>query len=610
MQRFFSWRDAMRYMLLGLLMIFAAAAVARANPSDKQPWGSLDVHNAEFAPELLDTAQKLSQKNQDALAKFEKNIAAGRVASVDALEVGNAYLAAMQMRRAGEQLVQLGEPAGVDFLFRSTLQMQALQKVVMALKSLPQASQGVTAFRGRAQNLASQRQKQLLQIQKRMEDKKWEEAERMLLGIVDELTPLLTFLPSDEAVQIMRPYNEIRGKIESEMRQQRLAIARERYAKRREMLAPDFDKLLKQMQEAAAEVGKSGKYSLDGQERTGPELIAAFDQAWQKAHVAALRVWALDAAAATLADPLTHIEPSPVREAYTAFAAAAGPALAAIIAADAARVDAAAVEKLYAEYLPAVADLLDHASGAPALEKPLQASLDMLVAKSPALAARVNNYRAATEELLRWRARIATEQAQAKQAEYPRLAAKLHAALAREGGGPGLFDPQPVSTAAATLTTTAGEALSAGAPKIVGQKVMLEEITALPGSREAGIARFRDRLYGRVTLLRGEKEQEALLRELQISDTQPALCLRAAQAARSAERGDVVAAGGMVSGVFLEGQVTRFATLPESAALLLPLGTLPPDHSQLNQLEQMVLRLDVAPAWVQHRYFLVEAPAE
>jgi hypothetical protein len=90
------------------------------------------------------------------------------------------------------------------------------------------------------------------------------------------------------------------------------------------------------------------------------------------------------------------------------------------------------------------------------------------------------------------------------------------------------------------------------------------------------------------------------------NDKEPPLSLRATLALRSAKRGDLIDAGGDVRAVYLEGRITRFAALPAAAALLLPLGQLPDSYLESDQLEQMILRFDLQPAWVHARYFTLD----
>ncbi|HTN74783.1 MAG TPA: hypothetical protein VL096_06030, partial [Pirellulaceae bacterium] len=292
---------------------------------------------------------------------------------------------------------------------------------------------------------------------------------------------------------------------------------------------------------------------------------------------------------------------------YQKFTTDVSPALAALIQADTARVNASGAAALYTAYLPAVADLIDHAAGSP-VEAALSKTLDSLVNKSPELAANVKAYRAVTDETLRWRARIASEQAQAKAAQLPTLASAAVAAFTTTKDAPGFWPAETARTDKARMQSPVGNVLTLLAPQAIGKPASVTAISSLGGTSSAGIARFHERIYARVPLPMEKfaPEVAALQAALFATETAPPLTLVATQALRGAQRGDVVQAGGTISGVYVEGHIARFAALKDAAALIVPLGSLPPTHPDYDQVDQVVLRFDLQPTWLQQRYFVVE----
>jgi hypothetical protein len=592
-----------------LLLLVVSASSALANPSDKQPQAALDVHGQQFSPELLDVAQKLADKNRTALEKFDGLVKANKALKIDGVELGTAYVNSLRLRRAADQLIMLGEPAGVDFGFRAGEQSQAAQRYVLTLKAVPQAAQGVGLMRSKASQVAQLRQKQLPKLQKLIERQDWDTAERELHEVLDEIEVFAIFMQADERVSIFAPWQDASRAIALALETNRKAAALKAFDDRIAATKPDLAKLLADVSAAASSLKKADKHAIADKMLTGPELVAHFDAAWQKAQVAAIKTLALEWARSTRTDTAPTASWTQWRADYDKFAASFGPALKALISADAARVSAADAPALYQAYLPAVADLVDHSAGA--LASTLQPALDELVAKSPELTANVKAYRAITDDLLRWRERIAAEQAQAIAKDFHAAEAKTHAAFQRSGDSTGFFEAEPMKTAKARLTETAAKTLLTGSPKLVGQKIVIADVCALGGASQAGIARFHDRLYARTTLPTAALTEEvaALETQLMVTPVQPPLSLLATRAVRGARRGDLVQCGGAVSGIFLEGHVTRFATLPDAAATLVALGQLPADYVERDQLEQVALRLDVQPSWVQQRYLFFKLPA-
>jgi hypothetical protein len=93
-----------------------------------------------------------------------------------------------------------------------------------------------------------------------------------------------------------------------------------------------------------------------------------------------------------------------------------------------------------------------------------------------------------------------------------------------------------------------------------------------------------------------------------VSEQTPPLSLEAAVAVASAQQGDFEAAGGAIQAVYLEGLIPRLAVLPPAASPMVRLGDLPDASNQGISLPHVLVRLQLTPAWVSHRYFFVELP--
>ena len=101
-----------------------------------------------------------------------------------------------------------------------------------------------------------------------------------------------------------------------------------------------------------------------------------------------------------------------------------------------------------------------------------------------------------------------------------------------------------------------------------------------------------------------------LKKALLVDDKHLPLSFAAADAVSSAEMHDYVSVGGAISKVSLEAAVTRFATLPDVAYILVPIGGLPMIDESNAPLGQTCWRLDVLPTWAQHTHFVVDIPLE
>jgi hypothetical protein len=123
---------------------------------------------------------------------------------------------------------------------------------------------------------------------------------------------------------------------------------------------------------------------------------------------------------------------------------------------------------------------------------------------------------------------------------------------------------------------------------------------------KAAIARYSQRTYANLPApLDMAVEVAALKSDLMVSDQAPPLTMTAMRAVVTAERGDLLSAGGSISGTVLEGVITRFATLPASAVVLTELGRLPPERFDGTNLHNMLMRFDIVPEWACHDYFFI-----
>jgi hypothetical protein len=97
------------------------------------------------------------------------------------------------------------------------------------------------------------------------------------------------------------------------------------------------------------------------------------------------------------------------------------------------------------------------------------------------------------------------------------------------------------------------------------------------------------------------KSPQALERDLLVDQQHPPLTLSAAIAVALSKDGDFESVGGSITENTLEGAAARFAKLPVVAGCLIRIGEIQP--TGVDPLATLVLRLDIEPKWVQHKYF-------
>jgi hypothetical protein len=375
-------------------------------------------------------------------------------------------------------------------------------------------------------------------------------------------------------------------------------------------LVPDTQAFLAEVTAAASQLQSSPAAKVGDQSLGGPACFGYFLTQWRETQLNALRCRAIDWGRRVTIPRRTFL-PVPslanrVDDAqYSAFCDQLVQGLAAIIAADAQRAGSSEASALYAAYLQVLGKEMPRMADQ-RLVAAVQQSLDTLIAKSPELGEQVTAYRAATDELLRWRERVAAEEVAAHDASFPPSSEVLTKAFTRRTDYDGLVSQNQTAFSEARLLAPAPEVLGGAVGQIVDQPLRLGRIASLPGGK-LGVAVYNNRHYATLAMPQIPDAVDSLKRDLLVAEQTPPLSLAAAIAVASAEQGDLVAVGGTTQAVYVEGLIPRFATLPAAALPMSPLGPLPSEPKESGLLSHVVIRLQLTPDWFRHRYFFVPA---
>lgn len=606
-----------------IILFFACAPLVcswgiAANPNHQDAATALEAHGIGTPKELRDRAASLyAAAAQETRTQLDA-VASGRGERLSGKVIGGTRVKIRQLERLGPQLSIYGEPAGEDFRMRFTyLATPQWGEVVLPYASAPSSQNFVNSIRLALKKQTPTRMKTLEKLQKLVAEQKWKVAEDELYQLFDGLEAGTCFLSDQERNEIGMPFAEVRSAIDTAMRRIRSQEAAQLLGQSRSQQTPDFASHLKAFLEATAAVATSGQANWDGEQVTGPQLVEKIGSRWIEVHVASIRCRALDWAMQPLFQMAganaTKISPDPtsqmLQDQYSQFSTAAIEAIIALIRADAARVSGDDIARLYTAYVASLAPLARQVADEKAV-KAWDSALQQFAEKSPAFAAEVKSYNAATEELLRWRARTAASLVHARSGEFPTLDKHLYDATVSKDTFLGLFPERPDGQLAPRLLAAAPAILTVATPRLMGKQATAFDVVRVSPTSTSSIARYRARTYANVPAgLDLSAQVSALKSDLLIGEQSPALTLAAATSAHSAERGDLAAVGGELVGHHLEGLITRFAALSTAASVLVPLGVLPTEDIKQPLLPQMLMRFDIKPAWVQHEHFYVDLAA-
>jgi hypothetical protein len=559
------------------------------------------VYSGDAAKQLQARATQLYTEAIKAIETFREAEKNGRLARVSGKQIGEARAKLGVIHRLGKRLQILGEPCGVDFELRAE-ELMALE-MFAAWPQFPSSANYLNSARTKLSRQEQARVKAAKKLQQMIAKDQWQAAEDELYRILDFMEVDMCFLNGEARARYLLPFAKVRHAIDTTLYAKRVATAKEYFTRSRAEQTPDFDAQLAAMSEAVKSVETTGQANLDGEAFGGPQLVGKFGLRWKEGHVATLRCRAFDWAQRSRAGrDATNPDTAGLESKYATFSTEVIATITKLIAADAARVADAEAASLHAQYLTTLAPLARQISDRDVVSS-WDAALQQLAAKSPELAADAADFEQGTAEILRWRARVASALADSRLAGAAKPDALMFAATQSESGYPGFHGSQKKLA----LLGSAPQNLPPAAEKLVGSQAIVANVVRVTATSRGAIASYANRCYANVPAgLDLDSEVNALKFDLLVTDQAPPLTLESAIAVHSAERGDLVAAGGEISGTHVEGLITRFAGLPTAASVLVPLGILTEDKPREVGLQSILIRIDLQPAWVQHEQFFFE----
>lgn len=588
-----------------LLLAVSLNGIVRAADSDVDTDAPLGIHNIANSQELLGEAEGLYEQ---ALATIQGAAESGGRALPKAL--AQAYGDLRRLRRIAVDLQMHGEPAGSDFAQRAAVLQKQLVEIINRFK----ATQAGVAHANKTRQFlqtpkaVQARQAVVLKLRQLMQQQKWLEAYKLLYDTTDELASVVAFLgPMDSYLNMFSSFimsiNTNRNRL---FREQVLDVLMKAGTAQR----PDTTELLRRVSAAASGLRANQTVDVDGKMLTGPACLEHFTGAWKQVHLASLRCRAIDWARRP---PLPQTGAPPARDPkwideaeYARFCTEHSKALIGFIEADSERAQGQEASQLYMQYLEILPRVVAQTADGD-LAAAAEAALEKLAAKSPGFHQQVQAYRSATDELLRWRERTVASAVESRAAEFTSSDELMKQATVSRQEFRGLLDATTPLLENARLIGSVPEVMPVAIREMMDKQVLVRDVVGLPGGA-LGVARYKSRHYSMVSAYSAADEIQRLKQDLLVTEQLPPLTLAAAAAIDSAGRGDYVAVGGLVRGVHIEGLIPRFAVLPEGGVVMVALGPLPKEPSDNLLLAHVLMRLNVVPTWVAHRYFFSEAP--
>ncbi len=545
---------------------------------------------------LVAQARSRLSESETFLRQAEIAQSKGQLAQLSPRSIGENYVAVLQLERFARRLVYHAEPAGFDFKRRAASLHQRTEALVEAYRRLPgvkqQLKRSYPALKLQSHELA----KKLPAIEAMMAKTHWQRAERELDEIFDRLAASAVWYSGSMKRAIIEPFDAVRATVEAEMINRRGQKARSGLAVLRHEATPNFATPLQTFRQATAK--------LESGENVGPRVVQDLARQWRALQRQVIRCEGIDHARGIQSSESTPSELDKLLAAYDAFCGQAVDAIVQRVQQDADELPEERLRQAYIEYLTAIAGL-QRMLADDALREAIARPLERFLQRSPELAAEVRAYQRTTHELLAKRRQAAERQAHAYAGKGRSVAVRLLEASRSGLHTTGLVSRVAPSMAQAALVSTLPQAVRQLRQGMVGKNVTVTNLRGGALDTGAKVASlYQERIYVRLTLP-PEWEQETARLKQELLSRVP-LTLEAAQALETARQGDLVAASGSVRSVEVQPVVQFLARFDFVQSMAVPLGPLQPDPRMVRPLNQVMIHLEIDPAWVHHKYFYLE----
>ena len=585
------------FIAIGMVCCLTSNQV-QANPTSKNPNVPLSVHGTlaeakqihselaglivEMEKFVIETIEQVNKRGPEAAPPKKLSLYRGSAA---------------QGIFKAQRLAVLGEPAAIDFQLRFSRAEVAIQDMVKNYMMSPAGQKLRANLIAQVKKTQPAREKKLAQARENLEKDNVSGAESIMDPLSIEVEGLIHFLFPEEYKPYIGTYDPTRAAVQAAALAKRNAQAKEAFTAAITNNAVDLQAWKEWANQTVTQIGTAGQATVAGAAAMdGPAAVEMVKTQWLATHARLQRLaglhWGLYPSDSSKQDPTAGLA--------TECQAIALDSVKRIIEADATSVSPGNVQGHYQRYLTTLADL-GSLSDASLIESQCDAALQKLLAKNSLYQQQVEQYRRATRDLFEFDKRQRTQSMAAMQSKYPAADATVRKQVEIVNQQPGLLPAQSTVPVLATLMYPAHLTMATVGPRVVNQTVSMQRIRALSPDAKVEVAGLDSRTYGsmlKVALPAAEQARVASL--LLVDATHAPLSVAANVAWQCVQRGNYDVGGGQIVSCQLEPVVARFASMPDAASAIVPLGTAGAASVGPMQLNQMMMRVDIVPQWVMY----------
>jgi len=608
----------MRRIQLGFAIFAMFSTIAIGNPTVQDPTKPLATHNTvPGAAELAKAVYEASMAAEKYVVDCEQAVAKKGGVAIQAKMLAKWKATVNQGIREAERLQIMGEPAAVDILLRNHDLTVRLNYLYVAHNTTPAGQVVGRKALMQFQRQAAAKQKECEKVSA-MAALQPEVAEAAADKLSMELDTLVHFVGLQERGPYLPPYYAARAAADAVMTKKRIATARQKFQEAIQANLPDPVALTSWANAAASQLKSTGKATVEGQgDVAGPQVLEELIRRWGVGHGGLQRVqglrWALrwhstgsngyeDSGSVNGDDP-TYSEA--IAWTDTVLAAMAG-----LIGADAESIQPAKVAVHHQQYLKQTASMARMGDARKVQTKGNEA-LAVLLAKNSVYETNVKTYDAATKDLITFQTRWLKDAVSNIPQDFPNADGVVRDRSRAIGSMAGLYAEDPNAPMQATLFHPAHKTMMAIAPKLVGPKVGTSDVLRISPTSKTSAVKFMGRTYATVLAVTiPEPDLQSIKLNLLVDESHPPLSISTAKAIDSVLLGHYSAIGGTIVSAQIEAMITRFVTMSDGMAIVVPRGTVTGSSTDHSMLNQMAVRIDIDPSWVQHDLGIYRIPGK
>jgi hypothetical protein len=524
---------------------------------------------------MYDAIVRVEQSLQQLSTKIKKD------ESPSAKDIQLMYQQLGQLNRWTILIEHYREPAAVDWRYRHTAYSAIFKEARDRFFRTPVAQKAQTAVKSQLQNTGKARLNALSQAQKSYNPDEPRKTENALEKIRNDIFSISGVLQDVEKEQYYKTVNDIEAKfakIMAEFRNNETAAIQQL----------EQDKLIALNQTLLESL----------QSADGPEALKVVAKNWQASHLQRLRLHSFSRATSSgfKAGMNSEGNSAPVDLGDGAMLSVK----AGIVEFIKRQANSNSISpELYYVYQRILAEMSLQVDDVQWNEA-LQSSLSTL-AKAAQLSTEEFSFRLATDELLRWRERAASEWSKAL--PVPTADSVARQELTSKPPTIGLYGPTPNSQP--SITKALPDLVPEVGEKLTGKLVRIGK--TIPVASETGnnwISRLDQGLLFTIDQNPVSKAVVPLLKQELLCEAQQPLSLKAAAALISAEAGFCEQVGGTVGEIALDSYMRQMTNLPEGLFNIIPLGSVG-EELATDPRWLLIVKGKLQPTWIQHRYLLI-----